>query len=367
NSEPVQIMHYVHEDTRERLDYYGVKARLGFDESLMATIVLYLSNVSHGGETLFHKSEPNTAPDENISNARCPVLQGEKWCATKYFYLSAIDRTKISLKIEQRTNTLMKKIVVQSGLPKENAIGIMGSQADIGHQQHHNSQFLPFSRQTSFYSLTLDEVQNQLLGKPLKTQPQQKTVDEVWRYIQQGQDNNNTSSNQEDTAKERQPTLGEMTLEDFLVKVGIVSQWSSGNKAATPVIGPDLMISAPQTQWLQYQLPSVQQQQQQQSQQQNMMGVFMPSHPIPQRLTRFPNSLLDTDYPENQLAISSPLMGTLSYTQAPSCKRGASIEIIEKIVERRQKRMIKNRESATRSRARKFFFLDCCLIILSPC
>ncbi|KAF9621986.1 hypothetical protein IFM89_029206 [Coptis chinensis] len=111
NSEPVQIMHYVHEDTRERLDYYGDIARLGFDKSLMATVVLYLSNVSHGGKTFFRKSEstnsqpkedtwsecartgyavkplkgnallffnvqPNTAPDENSSNARCPVLQG---------------------------------------------------------------------------------------------------------------------------------------------------------------------------------------------------------------------------------------------------------------------------------------------------
>ncbi|KAF9620986.1 hypothetical protein IFM89_015808 [Coptis chinensis] len=57
NSETVQIMHYVHEDTRECLAYYGDKARLGFDESLMATVVLYLSNVSHGGETLFRKPE----------------------------------------------------------------------------------------------------------------------------------------------------------------------------------------------------------------------------------------------------------------------------------------------------------------------
>ncbi|KAF9587662.1 hypothetical protein IFM89_004494 [Coptis chinensis] len=246
----------------------------------------------------------------------------------------------------------------------------------MGSQQH-NSQFLPLSRQTSFYSLTLDEVQNQLLGKPLGSmnldellknvctaqdndnatsalhhQPSlsKKTVDEVWRYIQQGQDNNNTSSNQEDKAQERQPTLGEMTLEDFLVKAGIVSQGSSGDKAAPPVTGPDLMISAPQAQWLQYQLPSVQQQQ---SQQQNMMGVFMPSHPVPQPLPGVPNSLLDTDYPENQLAISSPLMGTLSDTQTPSRKRGASGEMIEKTVERRQKRMIKNRESAARSRARK--------------
>ncbi|KAF9618802.1 hypothetical protein IFM89_002670, partial [Coptis chinensis] len=66
NSEAVQIMHYVHEDTRECLDYYGDKARLGFDESLMATVVLYLSNVSHGGETLFRKPESkNSQPKED--------------------------------------------------------------------------------------------------------------------------------------------------------------------------------------------------------------------------------------------------------------------------------------------------------------
>ncbi|KAF9602019.1 hypothetical protein IFM89_024776 [Coptis chinensis] len=75
----------------------------------------------------------------------------------------------------------------------------------------------------------------------------------------------------------------------------------------------------------------------------------MHSHPVPQPLPGVPNSLLDTDCPENQLTISSPLIGTLSDTHAPGRKRGASREMIEKTVERRQKRMIKNRESATRS------------------
>ncbi|KAF9587379.1 hypothetical protein IFM89_001479 [Coptis chinensis] len=187
NSEPVQIMHYVHEDTRERLDYYGNKARLGFDESLMATVVLYLSNVSHGGETLFRKSEedtwsecartsyaikplkgnallffnvqPNTAPDENSSNARCPILQGEKWCATKCFYLRDFDRMKISLKSDSDECTDEEDSCPEWAAQRECNRNPMGSQADSGHQQQHNSQFLPLSCQTSFYSLTLDEFQ----------------------------------------------------------------------------------------------------------------------------------------------------------------------------------------------------------------
>jgi ABA responsive element binding factor len=46
-------------------------------------------------------------------------------------------------------------------------------------------------------------------------------------------------------------------------------------------------------------------------------------------------------------------MGTLSDTQTPGRKRVASGDVAEKTVERKQKRMIKNRESAARSRARR--------------
>lgn len=267
-------------------------------------------------------------------------------------------------------------------------IQTMGSQSDSAHQQQQqqqHQQFLPLSRQTSYYSLTLDEVQNQLglggLGKPLgsmnldellknictaeendasaatsalQQQPSlsKKTVDEVWRDIQQGQVRVDA---REKKAQERQPTLGEMTLEDFLVKAGVVSQGSDDNdKPTLPATASDLMISTPQAQWLQYQLPSAQtQQQQQQTQQlpqQNM--IYMSGHPVPQSIV--PNTLMEASYPENQMAISSPLMGTLSDTQTPGRKRGASGgDMIQKTVERRQKRMIKNRESAARSRARK--------------
>ncbi|CAN1780450.1 ABSCISIC ACID-INSENSITIVE 5-like protein 2 [Linum perenne] len=214
----------------------------------------------------------------------------------------------------------------------------MGSHGDAG-SNGNQSLFQPLGRQNSLYNLTLDEVQNQLgdLGKPLismnldellknvltaeanqsvdaETEGTQlvnqtslqrqaslsiagalskKTVDEVWRDIQQSKTNG-------EKKKDRQPTLGEMTLEDFLVKAGVVAEASMDSRDA---------------------------------------GVA------------------DVAYPENTVAVAPipppQLMGTLSDSQMPARKRGAPGEIVEKHVERRQKRMIKNRESAARSRARK--------------
>ncbi|KAF5191763.1 Prolyl 4-hydroxylase alpha subunit protein, partial [Thalictrum thalictroides] len=129
NSEPVKIRQYANEDTKESLDYSGKKGRLESAAPLMAAVVLYLSNVTHGGETLFLKSELkntqpkddtwsdcakkgyavkpirgnallifglqlNISPDETSSNSICPVLQGEKWFATKLFHLGAINEKK---------------------------------------------------------------------------------------------------------------------------------------------------------------------------------------------------------------------------------------------------------------------------------
>ncbi|CAN1780447.1 ABSCISIC ACID-INSENSITIVE 5-like protein 2 [Linum perenne] len=226
----------------------------------------------------------------------------------------------------------------------------MGSHGDAG-SNGNQSLFQPLGRQNSLYNLTLDEVQNQLgdLGKPLISMNldellknvltaeanqsaslsiagalSKKTVDEVWRDIQQSKTNG-------EKKKDRQPTLGEMTLEDFLVKAGVVAE------ASTPQFSQ-------QSQWLQYhqhaQFPHPQQ---------NMMGMFMPGQHVPQPLHMGGGSVMDVAYPENTVA----LMGTLSDSQMPARKRGAPGEIVEKHVERRQKRMIKNRESAARSRARK--------------
>ncbi|XP_052174992.1 ABSCISIC ACID-INSENSITIVE 5-like protein 2 [Diospyros lotus] len=288
----------------------------------------------------------------------------------------------------------------------------MGSQAGCGGGSSGGTEGQKshaLAREGSLYSLTLDEVQNQLgnLGKPLSSmnldellksvwtaeanqgvgsvdygavqhglqmapsvpslhrQPSvalsgdlsKKTVDEVWQDIQQGQ----KKSSHDKKAQERQPTLGEMTLEDFLVKAGVVAESSPRKKNPGPVLGGDPIGLAqqnmpPQAQWMHYQLPSIPQpaQQQQHQHQQNMMAVYMPGHPVQQHLPIGANPIMDVSYQEPQMTMSpSTLMGTLSDTQTPGRKRVAPGDVIEKTVERRQKRMIKNRESAARSRARK--------------
>ncbi|XP_027939361.1 ABSCISIC ACID-INSENSITIVE 5-like protein 2 [Vigna unguiculata] len=266
----------------------------------------------------------------------------------------------------------------------------MGSQGGAIQEPKNGS----LARQGSLYNLTLDEVHNQLgnLGKPLGSMnldellkgvwtaesgtdaymqqgqvasagsslnPQgsltlcgdlsKKTIDEVWRDMQQKK-----SVSQE---RERQPTLGEMTLEDFLVKAGVTTELFSNEDSAMAMPGVDSQHNTSQhAHWLQYQLTSVQQQQPQQQhhQHQNHQNSLMPGFSgfmaVQQPMPVVVNPVLDAGYPE---AMPSSLMGALSDSQSAGRKRAASGNVVEKTVERRQKRMIKNRESAARSRARK--------------
>ncbi|CAN8254334.1 unnamed protein product [Cochlearia groenlandica] len=231
------------------------------------------------------------------------------------------------------------------------------------------------NRQGSLYSLTLDEVQNHLgssgkalgsmnLDELLKSvcsveanqQPSsmavngseggdaqeglsrqgsltlprdlsKKTVDEVWKDIQQNKNGGNIAH---ERRRDKQPTLGEMTLEDLLLKAGVVTETIAGSNNDGPSGGPGAVLGQNITQvgpWVQYhQLPSM---------------------PQPQAFMPYPVSDMQA------MVSQSSLMGGLSDTQTPGRKRVASGEVVEKTVERRQKRMIKNRESAARSRARK--------------
>ncbi|XVF76220.1 hypothetical protein PTKIN_Ptkin13bG0248700 [Pterospermum kingtungense] len=68
-----------------------------------------------------------------------------------------------------------------------------------------------------------------------------KTVDEVWSEIHrgqqgQGQSNNNNSNAQNNVENNapRQPTFGEMTLEDFLIKAGVVREQCTPPSALLP-------------------------------------------------------------------------------------------------------------------------------------
>ncbi|XP_058750692.1 ABSCISIC ACID-INSENSITIVE 5-like protein 2 [Vicia villosa] len=261
----------------------------------------------------------------------------------------------------------------------------------------------PLAREGSLYNLTFDEVQNQLgnLGKPLGSMNldellkslwtseaaqasgldsgatdaymqqgqlasgssmnppalsgdlSKKTIDEVWRDMQQKK-----SSSQD----RRTATLGEMTLEDFLMKAGVATTESfptEDNAISGRVDSQQQQQhnTSQQGHWMQFQIPPVQQsqpQQQHQHQHQNHQNNMMPGFASYMASHVVQQPVLDAGYNDAMVSISpSSLMATSSDTQTQGRKRVASGVVVEKTVERRQKRMIKNRESAARSRARK--------------
>ncbi|TVU36576.1 hypothetical protein EJB05_18514, partial [Eragrostis curvula] len=254
-------------------------------------------------------------------------------------------------------------------------------------------QMQNLARQGSLYNLTLDEVQNHL-GEPLHsmnldellksvfpegldhdgattsqheqnsgllrqgsiTMPpglSKKTVDEVWKGIQDGPKRNAEEGGRR--RRERQPTLGEMTLEDFLVKAGVVTEGylkdlnDVGNVDQLAITGPPGMTRG--AQWLdpyQQQFTAIDPHQ---HGQQIMPVAYMPSRLALQPLNVGPGAIMEPAYSDGN--ITSPMMGALSDSPTPGRKRGASRDVADKLMERRQKRMIKNRESAARSRARK--------------
>ncbi|KAL2334724.1 hypothetical protein Fmac_015937 [Flemingia macrophylla] len=127
NSKPLQVIHYEPEQNGQNLDYFTNKTNLELSGTLMATVVLYLSTATQGGQILFPESVPKSSslsncnnssqilqpvkgnailffslypsasPDQSSFHARCPVLEGDMWSATKYFYAKPINKGKVSV------------------------------------------------------------------------------------------------------------------------------------------------------------------------------------------------------------------------------------------------------------------------------
>ncbi|XP_019452042.1 PREDICTED: probable prolyl 4-hydroxylase 7, partial [Lupinus angustifolius] len=120
NGEPIQILRYEHAQKYEpHFDFFRDKHNIQFGGNRVATVVMYLSHVRKGGETifpitnsslsqtkddswsecakmgyavkpikgdalLFFNIRPNATADTSSLHGSCPVIDGEKWSATKW-------------------------------------------------------------------------------------------------------------------------------------------------------------------------------------------------------------------------------------------------------------------------------------------
>lgn len=127
NGENMQILHYgINENHAPYYDYYYEKSSMANGGNRVATVLMYLSTVAHGGETVFPDSElkdtqakdetwsdcagtgnavkpvkgnalllfnlhPNATMDESSHHGSCVVLEGEKWSATKWIRMRAFN------------------------------------------------------------------------------------------------------------------------------------------------------------------------------------------------------------------------------------------------------------------------------------
>ncbi|CAN6441894.1 unnamed protein product [Victoria cruziana] len=127
NGEAIQILRYQNgEKYSPHFDYFHDKANQELGGHRIATVLMYLSNVTKGGETVFPNSQdketqikdasfsdcakdgyavkpakgdallffslhPDATTDTESLHGSCPVVEGEKWSATKWIHVRSFD------------------------------------------------------------------------------------------------------------------------------------------------------------------------------------------------------------------------------------------------------------------------------------
>ncbi|XVF38601.1 hypothetical protein REPUB_Repub20aG0116400 [Reevesia pubescens] len=131
NGEDMQILRYEHGQKYDpHYDYFADKVNIARGGHRIATVLMYLTDVTKGGETVFPQAEessrrktpakdddlsecakkgiavkprrgdallffslsPTAIPDPISLHAGCPVIEGEKWSATKWIHVDSFDK-----------------------------------------------------------------------------------------------------------------------------------------------------------------------------------------------------------------------------------------------------------------------------------
>uniref|UniRef100_A0ACD5YR10 Uncharacterized protein n=1 Tax=Avena sativa TaxID=4498 RepID=A0ACD5YR10_AVESA len=179
----------------------------------------------------------------------------------------------------------------------------------------------------------------------------QKTVDEVWRDMMffGGPSNSNSAAA---PSPQRQQTLGEVTLEEFLVRAGVVREDMPGPPPVSQAPVPAARPPQPQMLFPQSNMFAPMG---------NPLSLASMAGPFGQgggggggaATVVSPRPIMSNGYGNmDGLNLSSLSPPPMPYVFNGGL-RGRKAPAMEKVVERRQRRMIKNRESAARSRQRK--------------
>ncbi|KAK8963009.1 hypothetical protein KSP40_PGU018825 [Platanthera guangdongensis] len=127
NGESIQILHYENGEKYEpHYDYFHDEINQARGGHRIATVLMYLSNIKKGGETVFPDSDdilaqpkddswsdcaktgyavkpekgdallffslhPDATTDSKSLHGSCPVIEGEKWSATKWIHVRSFD------------------------------------------------------------------------------------------------------------------------------------------------------------------------------------------------------------------------------------------------------------------------------------
>ncbi|XP_039129649.1 probable prolyl 4-hydroxylase 4 [Dioscorea cayenensis subsp. rotundata] len=131
NGEDIQVLRYEHGQKYDpHYDYFTDKVNIARGGHRIATVLMYLTDVVKGGETVFPAAEetshrglnimdedlsdcgrrgiavkprrgdallffslhPDATTDPNSLHAGCPVIEGEKWSATKWIHVAHFDK-----------------------------------------------------------------------------------------------------------------------------------------------------------------------------------------------------------------------------------------------------------------------------------